>query len=204
MRAILLVGLPGCGKSTLAAEHPDLTEINRDRIRERLFGSRRHHAGEGAVSREHGRLILHHAARGDDLLISDTHTQRRSRRDLIRRLKDLGYQVEVWVFDVGEETCQARNARRPEPVPPEVISRMSRRLRGSPPGLEEGMDALRVIRQGACAPLFSPAESGQAEYESPLGVSARSGRARVRTPARREDGEAARGPGPLRGDRAPG
>jgi predicted kinase len=155
MRAILLVGLPGCGKTTLAETMPGMVEINRDRIRERLFGSRMHHAHEGAVSREHARLIRHHAARGDDLLISDTHTQRRSRRDLIRVLKELGYQVEVWVLDVSEEVCQARNQQRPQPVPPEVISRMSRRLTEAPPSLAEGMDALRMIRQDGVASLLT-------------------------------------------------
>jgi predicted kinase len=155
MRAILLVGLPGCGKTTLADTMPGMIEINRDRIRERLFGSRTHHAHEGAVSREHARLIRYHAARGEDLLISDTHTQRRSRRDLIRVLKELEYRVEVWVLDVSEQVCQARNQQRPQPVPPEVIARMSRRLTEAPPSLEEGMDVLRTIRQEGVAPLFT-------------------------------------------------
>lgn len=155
MRAVLLVGLPGCGKSTLAETMPGVIEINRDRIRERLFGSRTHHAHEGAVSREHARLIRHHAARREDLLLSDTHTQRRSRRELIRALKELGYRVEVWVLDVSEQVCQARNKERPEPVPPEVIARMSRRLAEAPPSLDEGMDALRIIRQEGVAPLLT-------------------------------------------------
>ena len=167
MRAILFVGLPGCGKSTLAAETPGVVEINRDAIRARLFGSRTHHAHEGAVSREHARLIRHHAANGDDLLISDTHSQRRSRRDLIRVLHELGYRVEVWVFDVAESTCQARNTARPQPVPPEVIARMSRRLRDCPPSLAEGMDVLRVIRQDGIPPLFTPAGIAPGEYARP-------------------------------------
>ncbi|MNK70417.1 Zeta toxin [compost metagenome] len=204
MRAVLLVGLPGCGKSTLAAAIPGMVEINRDGIRERLFGSRRHHAHEGAVSREHARLIRLHAARGDDLVISDTLTQRRSRRDLIRVLKELGYRVEVWVFDVGEATCQARNRARSEPVPVEVIGRMSRRLRGSPPSMEEGMDALRLIRQDGAEPLLSPADSVRAGCESLHPAGASTGRARARRPSSRG------GSGPNReaecfpGDRAPG
>lgn len=180
MRALLLVGLPGCGKSTLAAAMPAMVEINRDRIRERLFGSQRHHAHEGAVSREHARLIRHHAARGEDLLISDTLTQRRSRRDLIGVLKGLGYQVEVWVFDVAEATCLARNREREEPVPAEVIARMGRRLRQAPPSMAEGMDALRWIRQEGVAPFFRPGETGPTVYDAPLGAEASTGRGRAR------------------------
>ena len=191
MRAVLLVGLPGCGKSTLAAAIPGVVEINRDGIRERLFGSRRHHAHEGAVSREHARLIRLHAGRGDDLVISDTLTQRRSRRDLIRVLKELGYRVEVWVFDVGEATCQARNQARSEPVPAEVIGRMSRRLKDAPPSLDEGIDALRLIRQDGVEPLLSPADSVREGCESPHPAEASTERARARRPSRR--GEAERG-----------
>jgi len=204
MRAVLLVGLPGCGKSTLAAAMPAMAEINRDIIRERLFGSRRHHAHEGAVSREHARLIRHHAARGDDLLISDTLTQRRSRRELIGVLKALGYRVEVWVFDVDEATCLARNQVRKEPVPAEVIARMGRRLRDAPPSMAEGMDALRWIRQEGVAPFFRSGESVRAEYEPPLEAEASTGRGPVRRPpspgARGRDREARKGPE----DSAPG
>lgn len=188
MRAILLVGLPGSGKSTLAAETPGVVEINRDRIRERLFGSRTHHAHEGAVSREHARLIRDHAARGDDLVISDTHTQRRTRKDLIRVLQALGYRVEVWVLDVGEATCRERNRQRRPPVPAEVIARMSRRLLGAPPSLEEGMDALRWIRQEGAEPFFISSESGPAGYESPLPAEGTSERGRDPGPAMRAGG----------------
>lgn len=202
MRAVLLVGLPGCGKSTLASATPGLVEINRDRIRERLFGSRRHHGHEGAVSREHARLIQLHAARGDDLLISDTLTQRRSRQELIRVLKSLGYRVEVWVFDVGEATCQARNRERPEPVPAEVIGRMSRRLRGAPPSLEEGMDALRLIRQDGVEPLLI-ADSVRAGCESPLPAEGSTGRGRVRKPSSSGAAEPGRARASVPEDRAP-
>lgn len=166
MRAVLLVGLPGCGKSSLAAGGEAGVEINRDAIREELFGSRAHHGHEGLVSREHARRIRLHAARGEDLLLSDTHTQRRKRREIIRELKQLGYRVEVWVLDVATETCLARNQARPVQVPEEIIRRMSRRLLDAPPGPEEGMDALRVIRQVGVPTLF-PAGSAPAEYESP-------------------------------------
>lgn len=204
MRAVLLVGLPGCGKSTLAARHPELVEINRDRIRERLFGSRRHHAHEGAVSREHARMIRHHAARGADLLISDTLTQRRLRRDLIHVLKELGYRVEVWVFDVAEETCLLRNQARPEPVPPDVIARMSRRLRSAPPDWDEGMDALKAIRQDGIAPFFTRGESARGECESLPPFAGSTGRAPARRPSSREAEGKAGEAGPLPGGCAPG
>lgn len=193
MRALLFVGLPGCGKSTLAREFPEFVEINRDQIREQLFGTRRHHGHEGAVSREHARRIRRHAARGEEILISDTHSQRRCRKAMIRMLQDLGYQVEVLVFDVGEATCRKRNRERSEPVPAEVLERMGRRLRLAPPSLSEGMDRLRLIRQEGAGPLFTPGEIGQSACESPRDAPAPSGRARVPRPPRFPDGDEGRG-----------
>lgn len=155
MKAIVMVGLPGCGKSTAAMARPDAVEVNRDNLRFELTGSYVDHTHEGLVSRRHVQRIRQAAAEGRDVVISDTNTVRRYRRSLIRLLKCLGYHVAVAVYDVGPETCIARNEGRSKPVLPEVIRQMAHRLMSNPPTLEEGMDALAFVRQPGIEPLFS-------------------------------------------------
>ncbi|MNX79102.1 hypothetical protein D3C86_1107200 [compost metagenome] len=79
------------------------------------------------------------------MVISDTNTVRRYRRALIKLLKELGFHVEVQLFDVGLETCLLRNKTRSKPVDEAIIRKMANRLSLNPPALDEGMDAIRVI-----------------------------------------------------------
>lgn len=155
MKAIVMVGVPGCGKSTAVAGLGDVVEVNRDTLRFELTGSFVNFEHEGLINRKHTQRIRQAAAEGRDLVISDTNTIRRYRRSLIKLLKCLGYHVEVVVFDVGPETCLARNETRSKPVIPEVIHQMARRLRLNPPTLEEGMDRLTYSRQPDSFPLFA-------------------------------------------------
>lgn len=102
-RAIVTVGLPGCGKSTFAAGlAADHVELNMDALREAV-------------------------------VVSDTHARRRDHTRVIRMLRSLGYEVELVFFDVGVATCLARNAGRARPVPEAAIHAMAARLRESPP-----------------------------------------------------------------------
>jgi len=158
MKATVMVGIPGCGKTTAVAAHGDVVEVNRDNLRFELTGSYTNFEHEGLINRRHAERIRLAAAEGRDLVVSDTNTVRRYRRSLIKLLKCLGYHVEVVVFDVGPETCIARNDTRAKPVLPDVIRRMARRLRLNPPSLEEGMDSLRFVRQAESMPLFADSE----------------------------------------------
>lgn len=173
-----MVGIPGCGKSTAATVRADAVEVNRDNLRRELTGSYVNFEHEGLVSRRHAQRIRQAAAEGRDLVISDTNAVRRYRRRLIQLLKCLGYHVEVQVYDVGPETCIARNATRAKPVDPAVIRHMAHKLRLHPPTLEEGMDAIVYVRQPDTSPLFAggsevpgvleQAEEGLAGGESAL------------------------------------
>lgn len=155
MKAIVMVGMPGCGKSTTVATTEGYEEINRDNLRLELTGSYVDFSREGWVNREHERRIRSAAQSGKNVVISDTNTVRRYRRDLIKLLKGLGFYVEVLLFDVGLETCLSRNKTRTKPVEESVIRKMANRLRLNPPGLDEGMDAIRLVRQATSVDLLS-------------------------------------------------
>ncbi|MDB5096053.1 MAG: ATP/GTP-binding protein [Cyanobacteria bacterium RYN_339] len=137
MRAVLTIGLPGCGKSTYAATQPGLVELNLDALREVVAGdATNQHATPRAVGLRH-RLMNHHAAQRDDLIVSDTNVRRSHRRRLIRALHRLGYRVELVFFNVGLTTCLRRNAGRDRVVPAEAIAQMAALIQAHPPRVDE-------------------------------------------------------------------
>jgi predicted kinase len=166
MRAILTVGLPGCGKSTYAAGLEGLVEINLDALRELVAGDATDQAATPkAVGLRH-RLMNFHAARADDLIFSDTHARPRNRRRLIRALHRLGYRVELVFFNVGMETCLRRNAGRDRVVPAEAIAAMAEQLRACPPRPSEA-DAFTELVDPAdpLVPVGYTAPGAQPDHE---------------------------------------
>ncbi|MGL4618796.1 AAA family ATPase [Chroococcidiopsis sp.] len=149
---ILLVGLPGSGKSTLVgqlvAADPKLQLISTDKIRERLFGNEVIQGEWLLVWREVQRQFQRatiQISRGEvsTAIYDATNAQRRHRREVIVYARAAGFKqiVGLWV-DTPVWLCLARNRRRDRQVPEEVILRMHRQLRDAPPSLSEGLDCL--------------------------------------------------------------
>ena len=149
---ILLVGLPGSGKSTLVgqlvAADSKLQPISTDKIRERLFGNEVIQGEWLLVWREVQRQFQRAAiqiSRGEvsTAIYDATNAQRRHRREVIVYARAAGFKqiVGLWV-DTPVWLCLARNRRRDRQVPEEVILRMHRQLRDAPPSLSEGLDRL--------------------------------------------------------------
>ncbi len=156
---ILLIGLPGSGKSTLAQtwiqQDPSWHWLSSDRLRGQLFGDE---ATQGpwpvlwaALTQQfqqtHGAI---HRGEAHGLIYDATNVRRRSRRQVLQTLQEIGFGgpkapiVGVWVT-VDLEICLARNAERDRQVPTEVITQMHRQLLGAPPSLQEGFDNLWQI-----------------------------------------------------------
>lgn len=132
MIAILCVGIPACGKSTLARTLETVAgfrEVNRDAHRFILTGSTRDHTQEAAVT-AYGRNLIQGAARdGSDLIVSDTNLHAGFRRELIQFLRDQGYdEVNALVWRTPLAECIRRNAERPDPVPEQAMHRMAAEL----------------------------------------------------------------------------
>lgn len=156
---IVLIGLPGSGKSTWArqfvGQHPTYRIVSTDAIRQQLFGDEavqgpwpqiwqqlqaQLQQGVWAIERGHCQGVIYDATNG----------RRRHRRDAIALARHLGFDfiIGLW-FDIPLAVCLQRNQMRSRHVPPAVIERMHRQLQGAPPARQEGFDRLYRTETGA-------------------------------------------------------
>ncbi|MBR8833626.1 MAG: AAA family ATPase [Stigonema ocellatum SAG 48.90 = DSM 106950] len=159
---LLLIGLPGSGKSTwakqLLAEYPQMHLISTDAIREKLFGNE---AIQGSwiliwqeIQRQFQQASLFQRnnthTSGCAAIYDATNAQRRHRREIICLGREMGFTdiTGIWI-DTPVWLCLARNKQRERRVPEDVIFRMHRQLRDAPPSLAEGLDRLYCLSSGS-------------------------------------------------------
>lgn len=161
---ILLIGLPGCGKSTLAkqmmADCPALRLVSTDHIRQQLFGDE---SIQGPWLKVWAEVERQLSARSQQVrqgqaaavVYDATNAVRRNRRDVIQLARSVGFTrlSGIWL-DVSMEECLRRNQQRDRQVPQEIIERMERSLRGAPPATAEGLHPL-IRCQGYSLQLIS-------------------------------------------------
>ena len=139
-KVILLVGLPGSGKSTWAAQQR-LPVLSSDAVRELLTGDATDQTIHKLVFATIRFFLGQRIALGSPVTCVDaTHLTPLERRPYLRMK---GIEVEAVYFDVPVEVCKARNRGRKRMVPDEVIDRMARKLVAPTPA--EGFSRIRVI-----------------------------------------------------------
>jgi predicted kinase len=148
-KLILLIGLPGSGKSSLAsgllAEWPTSLVVSTDAIRAQLFGNE---ALQGQWSLVWDRVDrqLRWAVEQSAVAIYDaTNAVRCHRCEAIALARAIGftYIIGLWL-DTPLPLCLERNRRRDRVVPEAVILQMHSSLQNEPPTLQDGLD--RLIR----------------------------------------------------------
>lgn len=146
MKAFLTVGLPGCGKSTFAKKYKGkLIEINLDQCREFVNGSEEDQGNIMEVLKYRDSLIEQAAIHGADIIISDTNLHPEFRKQLIDRLKELGFVVTIVHFKTSLETCKQRNVGRSRQVPDEIMDQMEDMRNQHPVSKEEADFYLEVV-----------------------------------------------------------
>lgn len=133
---IILVGVPGSGKSTYAAtyvaENPSAVIVGRDKLRELLFGYTEatvhaHYQSDRFREREEIITQFQHSAitlalqSGMTVIVDDTNCN----YDRLKSLVDLytGYEVSVQFFDTPLDECLRRNEQRSRVVPATTIAK---------------------------------------------------------------------------------
>ncbi|WP_416669083.1 AAA family ATPase [Egbenema bharatensis] len=155
-KLLLLVGLPGSGKSSLVRSMQQtgsgLVVISTDAIRARLFGDEAIQGEWLWIWREVGRQFRQavqwiQEGKAQIAIYDATNTKRSYRKDAIALAHSAGFTqiVTLWL-DVPLEVCLRRNQQRDRQVPEDVIQQMHRQLTGAPPHPNEGIEGLIVYR----------------------------------------------------------
>ena len=149
-RIILLVGVPGSGKTTLAAKiaQKGFTVMNADSIRQELYGNAVEQGDQAAVFKIFFERMEKCMQDGMDLIIDNTNANPMHRKQILDRAKKFAYgDVQLWFMDTPLTVCIARNKNRERVVSEEIVSKMHMTLsRGGRPSREEGK--LVLIRPG--------------------------------------------------------
>jgi len=144
MRIVVLVGLPGSGKSTYL-ERMGAAGLSSDAIRVLLADDATDQTIHEQVFQTMRYLLRRRLALGRPVTYIDaTNLRPEERRPYIGIGKSYGCRVEALFFDVPLEVCRARNAQRHRVVPEEAMAKLAARL--VPPTCEEGFDVVETLR----------------------------------------------------------
>jgi predicted kinase len=143
MRIVVLVGLPGSGKTTYVEKLGGVA-LSSDAVRRLL-------ADDETIQTIHDRVfetlryLLGHrlALRRPVTYIDATNLTPEERRPYIGIGKAEGCELEAVFFDIPLEVCRERNRKRHRVVPDEALAGMAGRL--VPPSITEGFDRIDIL-----------------------------------------------------------
>lgn len=145
MRIVVLVGLPGSGKSTYLARFA-AASLSSDAIRKLLVDDETDQSANDRVFQTLRYLLRHRLALGRPVTYIDaTNLTPEERRVYLGIGQSFGCTMEAVFFDVPLAVCRERNARRQRVVPEEAMERLAAKL--TPPTVDEGFHKVTVVEE---------------------------------------------------------
>ncbi len=142
-RIIVLVGLPGSGKSTWL-ERRGITPLSSDAMRHLLADDMTDQTIHARVFQSLRYLLRHRLAVGrPESYVDATHLTPEERLPYIQIAQWYGCDAEAVFFDVPLAVCMERNRARDRVVPEDAMRMMAEKLR--PPSLKEGFARITVV-----------------------------------------------------------
>lgn len=146
---IMMVGLPGSGKSTVADKYyPNAVWVSSDAIREELWGDASDQRNPEVIFEEMERRTLEALNDYNDVVYDATNLHSRTRKKLVtsikRQVPGVECICELVITTISE--CKRRQFNRARKVPDEVIDRMARSFQVPYSG--EGWDDIIINRNG--------------------------------------------------------
>ena len=142
---IMMVGIPGCGKSTLAdkiSKEKDYPVIGSDRVRGELYGDEAIQGDPIEVFSKIVDNIMVHAKVGQSVIYDATSIKKKYRIQMIQRFRKYYDIMKAIVVAEPYEVCVARNASRARVAPEYVLKRMYEQF--EMPGYWEGFDEIEI------------------------------------------------------------
>lgn len=144
---ILLVGVPGSGKTTYAKNYMERNantiHLSSDAIRKELYGDENIQGNPGDVFSLMQKRAIEALNNGCDVLYDATNITRKDRAGIIGVCPKFA-KIECHIIWAPIEVCIERDAARDRTVGKEVIDRMLKRFQA--PYYDEGIDEISIIR----------------------------------------------------------
>ena len=143
---ILLVGIPGSGKTTYAKnyieQNSNTIHLSSDAIRKELYGDENIQGNPADVFTLMQKRAVEALNNGQDVIYDATNITRKDRASIINVCPKFA-QIECHIIWASIETCIERDAARDRTVGKDVIDKMLKRFQA--PYYDEGIDWITII-----------------------------------------------------------